>query len=110
MLLYFQALGRYGWATIRHSRGQSWPIATDWLQLVPGPATRGECGASVVSEDEEEMVPDKTELNKLIIILLSLQEIVRTNTASSDTGTVVLAAVKQSPSGKKLGLDKIASW
>ena len=87
-----QALGRYGWATIRHSRGQSWPIATDWLQLVPGPATRSEGGASVVSEDEEEL------------------EIVRTNTASSDTGTVVLAAVKQSPSGKKMGLDKIASW
>ena len=59
---------------------------------MPGPATRGDCGASVVSEDEEEL------------------ELVRTNTASSDTGTVVLAAVKQSPSGKKLGLDKIASW
>ena len=54
-----QALGRYGWATIRHSRGQTWPIATDWLQLVPGPgATRGEGGASVVSEDEEELVTD----------------------------------------------------
>ena len=42
--------------------------------------------------------------------LICPQELVRTNTASSDTGTVVLASLKQSPSGKKLGLDKIASW
>ena len=59
---------------------------------MPGPATRGEVGASVVSEDEEEL------------------ELVRTATASSDTGTVVRASTKQSPGHRRLGLDKITSW
>ena len=27
-----EALGYRGWGTIRHCRGDQWPIATDWLQ------------------------------------------------------------------------------
>ena len=26
------ALGQKGWATVRHQRGEAWPIATDWLE------------------------------------------------------------------------------
>ena len=29
-----EALGNRGWVTIRHCRGDLWPIATDWLQQV----------------------------------------------------------------------------
>ena len=29
-----ESLGTRGWVTIRHCRGQQWPIATDWLQQV----------------------------------------------------------------------------
>ena len=27
------ALGQRGWATVRHQRGEAWPIATDWLEV-----------------------------------------------------------------------------
>ena len=29
-----EALGGRGWGSIRHSRGEQWPRATDWLQQV----------------------------------------------------------------------------
>ena len=31
------ALGQKGWATVRHQRGEAWPIATDWLEAAEVP-------------------------------------------------------------------------
>ena len=33
------ALGQRGWATVRHQRGEAWPIAQDWLEPETGSST-----------------------------------------------------------------------
>ena len=93
------ALGSRGWVTIRHCRGDTWPIATDWLgetDLIRDSVTAGQTSqppASSPGSDTEEEISEGAGL-------------VRTNTQSSDTGTVVL--VKPSPS--KRFSDKVTSW
>merc|ERR1719342_307532 len=87
-----EALATRGWVTIRHVRGDTWHVTRDWLQQVePVDKEQSSMGGLTPSPG----VSDSEDVG-----------LVRTNTQSSDTGTVVL--VNQSPS-KKIG-DKITSW
>jgi len=87
-----ESLATRGWVTIRHVRGDTWHVARDWLQQVePVDKEQSNMGGMTPSPG----VSDSEDVG-----------LVRTNTQSSDTGTVVL--VNQSPS-KKIG-DKITSW
>ena len=93
------ALGSRGWVTIRHCRGDNWPIATDWLgetDLIRDSMASSQANqppASSPGSDTEEDISQSVGL-------------VRTNTQSSDTGTVVM--VKPSPS--KRFSEKVTSW
>ena len=52
------ALGQKGWATVRHQRGEAWPIATDWLEAaevaVPGLSPAHQPPASPGGWEQEE--------------------------------------------------------
>ena len=52
------ALGQRGWATVRHQRGEAWPIATDWLEAaevaVPGLSPAHQPPASPGGWEQEE--------------------------------------------------------
>ena len=90
------ALGSLGWVTIRHCRGDRWPIAQDWLGETD--IIRDSVVASTVQPAPSS--PDSDTEEDIS------QGLVRTNTQSSDTGTVV--CVKPSPS--KRFSEKVTSW
>ena len=57
------ALGQKGWATVRHQRGEAWPIATDWLEasevalpgLSPAHQPQASPGGGWEQQQEEEV-------------------------------------------------------
>ena len=90
------ALGSLGWVTIRHCRGDTWPIAQDWLGETD--SIRDSVVTSLVQPAPSSPGSDTEEDTSLALV--------RTNTQSSDTGTVV--CVKPSPS--KRFSEKVSSW
>eukprot|EP00092_Neocalanus_flemingeri_P017565 GFUD01019006.1.p1 GENE.GFUD01019006.1~~GFUD01019006.1.p1 ORF type:complete len:742 (-),score=220.04 GFUD01019006.1:440-2482(-) len=104
------ALGGKGWVTIRHGRGEHWPIATDWLgasdtmfpvspsHLAPSPA-QSEAWLDEAAGEVEPAIRGQTVESK--------RGNRRDTDRDSDTGTVVR------PSPGKISTkfsDKVSSW
>jgi len=103
------ALGGKGWVTIRHGRGEHWPIATDWLGASDTmfPVSPSHLAPSPAQSDawlEETAEPEPAIRGQTVD---SKRGVRRDTDRESDTGTVVR------PSPGKMSTkfsDKVSSW